>query len=325
MEDNKKTIRFICPDCGKTVEERRKELLGSIEEWVDSEALSSMVSAFGGSIPKGSLKERIDWLDHFANVWDYRKKQAGNERWFIEEDPVAKANVEVITASVKELGLVDIETPLVMPDYILPLGGARRSNFARPETAKKVIDQMNIRDRKIVALSGTRLINDMERPFIEDFAEGAETEYEAISKGLETVFSLKGERFREERSRHENIYLQWALRTYEETYQGNTIQSLAAPSSDPGRRANSRDTFLFFLEKFQIRPGDRLLLVTSCIYVPFQILRFMDLAIEKGFYVDCVGMPNDDRQGTSFSRITNYCQETKAAINAVKSIADLWL
>ena len=65
--------------------------------------------------------------------------------------------------------------------------------------------------------------------------------------------------------------------------------------------------------------------MTSCIYVPFQILRFMDLAIEKGFYVDCVGMPNDDRQGTSFSRITNYCQETKAAINAVKSIADLWL
>ena len=51
----------------------------------------------------------------------------------------------------------------------------------------------------------------------------------------------------------------------------------------------------------------------------------MDLAIEKGFYVDCVGMPNDNKKGTAFSQITNYCQETKAAINAIKSLSDKWL
>ena len=66
-------------------------------------------------------------------------------------------------------------------------------------------------------------------------------------------------------------------------------------------------------------------MVTSCIYVPFQLLRFMDLAIEKGFYVDCVGMLNDDKKGTAFSHISNYCQETKAAINAIKTLADKWL
>ncbi len=317
-------IRFLCPECDKTVKERQMELLKNIEEWVNSDALKTMVSAFNAEIPDGDLKYKIEWLNEFANVWDYRKKQSsGSERWNITEDPAALANSDVIFDCVTKLGLVDIGTSLHIPDYILPLGGARLSNYARPEKAKSVIDQMNIQNKKIVALSGTRPINEMERPFIDQYAPDALTEFEAISQGMEKLFSVQ--KYHEDYHHDENINLEWALRTYDDTYLGNTIQSLAAPSSDPGRRANSRDTFLFFLDHFNIAPGTRLLLVTSCIYVPFQILRFMDLAIERGFYVDCIGMPNDHTKGTSFSQITNYCQETKAAINGIKAIADQWI
>ena len=205
------------------------------------------------------------------------------------------------------------------------MGGARLSNLARPEKARAVIDEKEIKGKTVIALSGTRPINEVERPFLEDYAPDAATEFDAISSGMEKAFSLKDTQFREEYHKDENINLEWALRTYEEKYAENTLISLAAPSSDPIRRANSRDTFEFFLEKFHVSKGDRVLLVTSCIYVPFQLLRFMDLAIEKGFYVDCVGMLNDDKKGTAFSHISNYCQETKAAINAIKTLADKWL
>jgi hypothetical protein len=183
---------------------------------------------------------------------------------------------------------------------------------------------MDIQDKTIVALSGTRPINEVERPFLAEYAPDAITEYEAISLGLEKVFSLEGSKFSEEHNKNENINLEWALKEYDEKYKGNRIISLAAPSTDPARRANSQDTFMFFLEKFNIKKGDRLLLVTSCIYVPFQLLRFMDLAIEKEFYVDCIGVKNDDKRGTAFSQTTNYCQETKAAINAIKALSDKW-
>ncbi len=319
------TIRFTCPACNKSADERRQELLDNISIWVNSDALKTMVSAFGYEIPECALKEKIDWLNEFANEWDYRKKQsAGDERWSVTEDPTALANSNVILNCVRELGLVDIEYPLQTPDYILPLGGARMSNYARPAKAKDIIDKMNIRDRTIVALSGTRPINDVERPYIDEYAPAASTEFEAMSKGLEKVFSLR-EDFTEEYSRNSNINLEWALRSYHKLYSGNKVMSLAAPSSDPNRRANSRDTFEFFLEKFRVSEGMSLLLVTSCIYVPFQLLRFMDLAIDRGFYVDCVGMPNDDKKGTAFSQISNYCQETKATINAIKSLSDKWL
>lgn len=320
------TIRFICPDCDKSVDGRRQELLNNISAWVNSEALRTMVSVFGYEIPNCALKEKINWLNEFADEWDYRKKQSGEgERWNVTEDPIALANSDVILNCVRELGLVDIEYPLQMPDYILPLGGARLSNYARPAKAKDVIDKMNICDKTIVALSGTRPINDVERPFLEEYAPMALTEFEAMSKGLEKVFSLHEEDFSEEYNSNNNINLEWALRSYNERYCGNRVMSLAAPSSDPNRRANSRDTFEFFLDKFHLTEGMKLLLVTSCIYVPFQLLRFMDLAIDRGFYVDCVGMPNDDKKGTAFSQISNYCQETKATINAIKSLSDKWL
>ncbi len=319
-------IRFVCPECEMPVDQRKEELVKSISTWINSEALYKMVSAFGETIPNGSLRFKIDWLNEFANVWDYRKKHAQeSERWCIEEDPALSSKEGVILDCVKQLGLANIEKPLQVPDFILPLGGARLSNFARPKKAKEVIDELNLQNRNIVALSGTRPINEVERPFLMEYAPNAITEYDAICSGMEKAFSIRGDHYYEEKHSNSNINLCWAKRTYDDLYLNNIIISMAAPSSDPIRRANSRDTFVHFLDEFRITQGARLLLVTSCIYVPFQLLRFMDLAIERGFYVDCVGMPNNDNAGVSFSQITNYCQETKATINAIKSISDKWL
>lgn len=315
------TIRFQCPPCHLDKETRKSMLRDSIRPWVESEALQDLVTLFGGEYPKNlELSEKVKWLNSFADIWDYRKKQAqGGERWNLQEDPTVLENRDAILECVRQLGLMDIRHPLEEPDYILPLGGARLSNYARPLTAKEEIDRASLTGKTIVALSGKRPINEVELEFLQEFAPNATTEFDAISTGMEKCFSLKPE-FDEYSHVTQNPNLSWTRRKYLETYAGNAVFSLAAPSSDEIRRANSRDTFCFFLEQFDIKEGDKLLLVTSCLYVPFQLLRFMDLAIDHGFYVDCIGMPNDNSKGTSFSLVTGYCQETKAAINAVHSV-----
>ena len=79
----------------------------------------------------------------------------------------------------------------------------------------------------------------------------------------------------------------------------------------------------FFLEKFNITEGNKILLVTSGIYAPFQLLKFMPIALEKNIYVDCVGL-NNKRPGSAFNKPANYCQEIKATINAIKMLTDLY-
>ena len=138
------------------------------------------------------------------------------------------------------------------------------------------------------------------------------------------AFGVAENEFEEKDYEDDNINLSWSVRRFLERPNGVDLFSLAAPSSDPSRRANSVDTFEFFLKHFDIQKGQHLLLVTSSIYVPFQLLRFIPLAIEKGFYVDCVGC-DPTLPSTAFSQPSNYLQETKAAINAMYALVKLYL
>lgn len=127
--------------------------------------------------------------------------------------------------------------------------------------------------------------------------------------------SVEFSSYDELRNEEANVNLSSAVRKYSEKYCGNTIYSIAAPSSAPDvRRANSEDTFRFFLKHFDVQSGKKLLLITSCIYVPFQLLKFMDMAIDNGFEVDCVGAEVADK--CTFSKTSNYLQEIKAVIDA---------
>lgn len=93
------------------------------------------------------------------------------------------------------------------------------------------------------------------------------------------------------------------------------IVALAAPSTEPSRRANSRDTFEYFLDYYHIKKGDNLLLVTSQIYVPYQWLKFIDLALEGAFHVECVGYSMCEKE--AFAKPSNFLQEIKGTVNAI--------
>ena len=319
------SIRISCPYKNESKEKRIADLFQSISEWIYSSDLLSLINLYDGNIPAGlSLKEYIGWLNNFTEIWDYRKKQAdGGERWNIKESSFVDAKQNEIMRFIENLGLTNITEPEFTPNYILPLGGARLTNLHRPMMARYVIDQYSLNNISVVALAGSRPIHEIEKPYVSQYAPNADTEYDAICKGMETAFGLS-ENYEEDYIENNNVNLQSSMRKYKDRYKESCFYVSAAPSSDPARRANSLDTFKYFLKRFSINSDDTILLTTSCIYVPFQLLKFMELAIETGAIVDCIGV-NTSISQSSLVKPIHYLQEIKSTINAIYTLSNIYL
>lgn len=318
-------LKIESPPINKDIDLRKRDLKESIKKWIYSDALVELIEVFGGNVPKHmDFYKYVSYINEFAEIWDYRRKQnVSGERWTVMDNDMVLKNVDVILHSAEKLGLMGVEASTVIPDYILPLGGARLTNYTRPQLAKSIIDENPNVNIQVVALTGKRPINEIELEYLLDYAPNASTEYEAMCGGIEKVFGLEMEDYLETNFVTSNLNMQWSIRSYDKKYLNSNIVVLAAPSTDETRRANSYDTFKFFLEKFNITEGNKILLVTSGIYVPFQLLKFMPIALEKNLYVDCVGL-NNNQPGSSFNKPANYCQEIKATINAIKTLTDLY-
>ena len=316
------TVYLKCPSAKLPREERFDALMANIDAWLESDAFQYLVRLFGGTRAKGdTLKTRVQAYNEFVEIWDYRKNAAnGGERWLITENQFNSENKRQIMDCVQRLGLLDITKCDEKPDYILPLGGARMANLDRCLGAAHAAALFPNADIPIVALTGMRPINEIERPYVDTYAPGAETEYDAICQGMVKAFSLNPDQYTEIRETDSNQNLSWAVRKYSPDSQtsGRKYCVLSAPSSDPLRRANSMDSFKYFLIKYALGAGERVLLVTSCIYVPFQLMKFTALAMEKGFEVDCIGH-NGGSTG-SVLNTSSYLQEVKATVNAIHSL-----
>lgn len=325
---NTNVLRISCPSLCDDKKQRVELLFDSIDKWISSEELECLVKIFGGNLSKTvTLKNKIDYLNDFCKRWDFRKNQAnGGERWEIRDDEFVQKHSKTIMELAERLGLMNITEPIIEPDYILPLGGARMSNLARCEYACKLNLAVSNKPN-IVALSGKRKLDNKKRDYAgkteyeivtESYAKDAGTEYDAINSGLERAFGLFGCQYTEEGVEEENHNSSWCIRKYEADV---NVFSVAAPTTDLNRRANSMDTFEFFMNKFKVPKGSKILLVTSCIYVPYQFLKFMKIAIDEELILDCVGTPGKLNQ-IQFSKTSNYLQEIKGTINAIKRLSD---
>ena len=304
-----------CPDASLSRNERIEALIQSMSDWIYSDDFMGLMTLFHSDIKiTGTIQDDIVKIHDFVRVWDYRQ---GRERWAVEDESFVLNNSEYIMNRMKGLGLVGHENPTDEADYILPLGGARMANHTRPEQSKRIIEKLGWKNKKIIALSGLRPISDAENSFVEQYTRPADTEFDAISIGMENAFGLSS--YSEERIDDDNPNLVSIVRKYDDKFEGCECFSLAAPSSEPEkRRANSYDTFKYLLEQFKVPEKARILLVTSCIYVPFQFLKFMDLAIDNSFSVDCVG--SDSVGHFSLSKPSNYLQEVKGTVDAIYSL-----
>lgn len=297
---------FINENKLKNKIETVKCVMSSIEEFIYNKDFISLIKNFDKEFAvKKDFFEHLESIVSFTDVWDYRKKQSERvslktgerARWLIDEK-FDKSLEEKIFLVAKELGLIgNVEPVYKNYDYILVLGGGRETNILRPRYAKMLIDKYKI-DARVIGLSCERLFDTTENTEKFKYRNGIKTEYEALEYGFEMCFDEKN------------------------------YKVLNAPSSDKRRRANSKDTYKYFFEtEYEKGVGNKILLISSQIYAPYQSMGFMAFSIENSVAFDIVGYPYyiyDETGNYKHAEAVKYLQEFRSTVLEIKNFCKFY-
>lgn len=302
--------KFVCPPLSLSQAERRANIIWQVEEWFRSDAMSTLLQALGRDQAFSGNDIILQAADFFSN-YDFRQ---GKERAAIGENPTLNSKKAELLQAYRDLGMVDNTTPSISnPDYIFILGGANNANLTRTLKAKAICDLQET-PGTIAALSGFRVLTAAEREKKKPYSKG-ETEFDVLSDIISSSFGL--DTFQERFFPNENINMQACVRVFDKEYKGKSIELYAAPSSDPERRANTRDTFTFFLEEKKVEPGQSLVFVSNSPYANYQFLALADIAIDHRLLFDIVG--DDSIFSPASLKVTTYLQEVKATSDCAKN------
>lgn len=300
----------------------RDGLLEGIDRWARSGALRGVVGAFG-QVPPGDLDlpALLEWLDRFSDRWDFRR----GERDIGDAPEFPATTRQVVEAAASALGLArGGADPEGRYDYVLVLGGLARACLSRPLHTARLLAEGALEAGGIVAIGAFRNLSGGEVDLLASF-EGlsAADEFEAMDVGVRRAFDL-GEPDARPGEKRENPNASWRVHEYE-TVGGVPLQVAAAPSSEPeARRANTADTLAWLAEtRLELKPGQRLLIVTTDIYLPFQHADALRrLALPYGVEVEVAGVvPGlvDRRLAHEFTP-DKYLQEIRSTIRSLRQL-----
>lgn len=302
--------------------------VSSVEEplaaWLHSEPFTELVAAFGGAgVVNGErLAVELEKLDAFSERWDFR---GGKERNLAETARFADEHEGLIFAAAGALGLVGSRPPRHKAyDHMIVLGGLVRACILRPRLAAELISG-GLTVGTITAIGAFRPLGGDEHDLAEGAGlPGAETEFDAMDAGTRKAFALETAE-QESGERHpENANLSWLVRTYQSPA-GTAVVVVAAPTTDPSRRANTPDSYRYWAETVaDVRPHQRVLLVTSAIYIPFQhadAIRMLGLPF--GADVDTIGVDTTAIREPELRQTftsSNYLQEMRSAVRSMRAL-----
>lgn len=242
------------------------DIEGAIRRWVASEPMRALVTAYGSGLPDAGVGELLAWLDVFSDEhWDFRR-HGRVERDQVRAPDFDPGRAELIMAAAAALRLAEsAPPPRPAYDHLVILGGLGRSCLQRAEYAARLVRSGAVRVPEIGALGSHRPLTDAERQL--PGLAGAVYEVDALEIGVARGFAGV------------------------EAENRPDIHVLAAPSSEPEkRRANTADTYEYWAERVRLRAADRVLVVTSPIYVPFQHCDAIQiLGLRHGCGVDTIG------------------------------------
>jgi hypothetical protein len=278
---------------------------GFIGDWIEQPALRRIVEAEGGRWPSGSLEQKVEALHDFSARWDFR---GGVERLDISTS--SQDHDESLLADAAELGMTTADRPTDdRYDHALVLGGTALASIYRLRRLYELReDGLDIGHTAV--LTALRDIGEPELQIVRERAEIAavvdpspRTEFEVMTHAVE-LFSRSSAEV--ERTPNENPHLASAVARL------GDVLVLAAPSADPGRRANSRDNYDAYTG--QIGPADSVLVVTSSIYLPYQFfVALQALGWEQPRTIEAVGFPPEWMQGI-LTGPQNILQEIRSAL-----------
>jgi hypothetical protein len=327
------TSAHVALETVRPVPSERAQIADKIAEWVRSPALAVLVKEFGGSVGDGDLAETLEALDRFsADRWDFR---GGRERNLVVAPQFTTATERVIGAAARALGLEQgsaigplptgrADHVVIAYDDVLILGGLVRACLARPLYAAREIAAGKIAAASVTALGGFREIAGDEVGLVERITgDEVSDELHAMDAGVRNAFDV-AEPVSDEGESAEQVGASWRVREYV-TATGLPVRVVAAPSSEPGvRRANTPDTYAWLATRLaRLQPGQRILVVTTDIYVPYQHADAVRmLALPYGVTVETAGMQPgrvDERLRQTFAP-HNYLQEIRSTIRALRGL-----
>lgn len=289
-----------------------------IDAWARSEAMTALLAEFGERPPDGEPGAVLAALDRFSEQrWDYRK---GLERHQAVAEAFPAATDEVIHAAAAALGLAGRRLPPGREyDHVLVLGGGVRTMLARSEHAATVLND-GVRAGTIAGLGSTRPLSGQEEIARQAGLRPCPTEGDAVDEALRRAFRLGEPGDRRSGALGPDPGQAWWLRSYPDA--SPPVHVLAAPSTRPGQRANTADTYTGWAQLVQPDPaGARLLLVTTDLFVPFQHADAVRLlGVPYGCSIDTVGFPTADNAWVPAARTFEILQEVRSAIRSVRAL-----
>jgi hypothetical protein len=299
-------------------------MVSSIGGWVRSGPIRDLVREFGGDLPDLAVSDALAWLDEFsASHWDFRQKTGPN----VERDQVAVPDFSAATAALvndvaSALGMVHAqEPPRSAYDHVLILGGLARACLQRTSHAAYLLGSA-VDAGHVAALGSFRPLGAHETDLLKQLGEvECVSEVDAMDAGIRRAFGYSAPQ-EEHSEKADNPHLSWLVRTYRAAGRP-PVDVLAAPSTEPAiRRANTPDTYDFWADQVTLSATDRVLVVTSPIYVPFQHCDAVrTLGIRYGCGIDTVGFDpaaiTDPllRQSVDPDR---YLQEIRSAVRSMQ-------
>lgn len=310
-------------------------LRDQIAAWASSPPIADLTAAETGRAT-GTLQERLAYLDGLsAAAWDFRARASAAGK-IAERNQV---NVSIppereapVLAAADALGMVRAAAPRYTTyDHVLSLGGLVRACLWRTQYAAYLL-RTHIDSPAVAALTAFRRLArnesnpDQDEPTLLTEAGLPIRDYEAevMEDALTSEFGLDGLVVTSSGAGdHDADRFKVAVGKAE----GPTVTLVAAPDPRSEYRADTATTMRYWASNVaDLKPDQRILNITSSIYVPFQhAAAVQHLVLPYGVEVDTVGIDHDAIRPIPHPQVftgVNYLQEIRSTVRAYRSLLD---
>jgi hypothetical protein len=274
--------------------------------WAGAPPIIALLDEFGLERPGGGrLVDRLERLARASQRWDYR---GGKERWDAGDEQFTAGREELIREAATALGLLGRATPRAEEyDHVLVLGGGLGPMMERSRLAAETL-RGGVRASTVSAPTSRRQLTKQHATL-----PHCETEEDAVDLSLRRAFGLTQPPKLLEGTTPDGI--PWFIRSYADAKP--PVYVLSGPAVRPnGRRGTTMDGYLAWAEAVPEDPrGNRLLVVTTDLYVPFQhCAAVRTLGQTHGCTIDTIGFDRTSSPYEPPHRPTELLQEIRSAI-----------
>ena len=229
-----------------------------------------------------------------------------------DDDPHA----ELTYWAAEELGMINPPPPSQESyDFLLILGGLATGVEPRVRYAAQLVEGgLQVR-HQIAALGSFRPLQERELSISSRYSPHGMYEIDHLSGMLDALFRVDGPWTETTCGDLADDPARASLVAIQPRLTGPNLAAYAAASSDPDNRpANTADTYELFTRSNDLQPGQRMLVLTSAIYVPYQHLDAVRAFRAYDAEVETIGVRHAD--GGPTHKPSAYRQELRSALRS---------